>query len=183
VIEAWGLVPDEERGSLPYALVHGESLVAAASFALEAAGATLLDPRADLGIVREEGVPLVLHDPLCPLTPVGFLVEAIGYAEAHASVVVGCRPVTDTVKAVADEGTRLGETVDRSGLVEVTSPIVLPAAVVDSLESLPAGDFAALVDQWRSRWPITMLPAPPQGRRVHDVEEIAVLEAMTTPAG
>ena len=181
MIEAWGVVPDEGRGSLPYALIHGESLVAAASFALEAADVTLLDPRADLAIVRDEGVPLVLHDPLCPLTPVGFLVEALEYAEAHATIVVGCRPVTDTVKAVSDGGTRLGETVDRSALVEVTSPIVLPPAVVAELAAIPGGDFAALVDEWRTRWPVTMLTAPPEGRRLHDRDEIGVLEAL--PAG
>ena len=166
---------------MPYALVHGESLVAAASFALEAAGVTLLDPRADLAIVRDEAVPLVLHDPLCPLTPVDFLAEAIGHAETHGSVVVGCRPVTDTVKVVADG--RLGATVDRNELVEVTSPIVLPAAAVESLTSIPTGDFAELVDDWRARWPVTMLTAPSQGRRIHDAEEIAVLEAMTAPTG
>jgi 2-C-methyl-D-erythritol 4-phosphate cytidylyltransferase len=139
---------------------------------------TLLDPRADLAIVREEGVPLVLHDPLCPLTPVEFLAEAVEYAAEHGSVVVGCRPVTDTVKVVTDG--RLGETVDRSELVEVTSPIVLPPAAVEALTEIPGGDFAALVDEWRGRWPVTMLKAPPQGRRIHDADEIVVLEALST---
>ena len=37
------MVPIDGRGSLPFALVHGESLVAAASWALTTAGAELFD--------------------------------------------------------------------------------------------------------------------------------------------
>ena len=52
-------------------------------------------------------------------------------------VVAGVRPVTDTVKAV-DTGV-LGETVDRAGLLAVTSPVVLPASVVTALGTPPPG--------------------------------------------
>jgi 2-C-methyl-D-erythritol 4-phosphate cytidylyltransferase len=172
LIEAWGVVPDEGRGSLPYALIHGESLVATASFALEAAGVTLLDPRADLEIVRDEGVPLVLHDSLCPLTPVDFLMEAIDFARAHGCIVAGARPVPES-----------GESDDGDTRVEVTSPIVLPEAVVETLESIPVGDFAGLVEDWRARWPLTLLTAPPEGRRIHDADEISGLEALTARTG
>jgi 2-C-methyl-D-erythritol 4-phosphate cytidylyltransferase len=133
-------------------------------------------------VVREEGVPLVLHDPLCPLTPVDFLAEAIEYAGAHTSVVVGVRPVTDTVKVVTGHGlqARLGDTLDRSELVEVTSPIVLPPAVVAGLAEIPVGDFADLVDRCCRRWPVTMLVAPAAGRRVHDREDLVVLDALVS---
>lgn len=133
-------------------------------------------------MVREENIPLALHDPLCPLTPVDFLAEAIECAGAQASVVVGVRPVTDTVKVVTGHGmqARLGDTLDRSELVEVTSPIVLPPAVVADLAEIPAGDFADLVDRCRRRWPVTMLVAPAAGRRVHDREDLAVLGVLAS---
>src|SRR6476646_7893179 len=109
-----GWVPVEGRGSLPFALVHGESLVAAASWALGEAGVALFDASVTFEQVRESGRTLVLHDPLCPLTPVDFLVEAVALGEATGAVVAGFRPVTDTVKR--SDGDRLGETVDRTDL-------------------------------------------------------------------
>src|SRR5436190_17000256 len=93
-----GIVPTDGRGSLPYALVHGESLVAAASWALTTAGAELFDYGVSFAAVRDTGQMLVVHDPLCPLTPVAFLEEAIAASVATGAVVVGVRPVTDTVK-------------------------------------------------------------------------------------
>ena len=41
---------------------------------------------------------LVIHDPLCPLTPVAFIEQAIEESVQTGAVVVGVRPVTDTVK-------------------------------------------------------------------------------------
>ena len=40
---ALGIVLDQDRGSLPYALIHGEALVACAAWALGDAGVTPLD--------------------------------------------------------------------------------------------------------------------------------------------
>src|SRR6478735_5640782 len=112
--EPLGIVPLDGRGSLPFALVHGESLVAAASWALTTAGVTLFDYGVPLAALQDSGQMLVVHDPLCPLTPTAFLEEAIAESERTGAVVVGVRPVTDTVKEQADE--RLGSTVDRDGL-------------------------------------------------------------------
>lgn len=168
------------RGSLPFALVQGESLVASAAFALEAAGVDLLDPQLPWAEVQESELPLALHDPLCPLTPVDFLAEAVARAGSRGAIVVGCRPVTDTIKEYA--GGQVGQTVDRSELVEITSPIVLPATVVAELDGLPSGDFAGLVDDFRTRWPIEFVEAPASGRRVGSVEDIAVLEALSPSA-
>ncbi|MGH3414222.1 MAG: 2-C-methyl-D-erythritol 4-phosphate cytidylyltransferase [Marmoricola sp.] len=183
--DAWGLVPTEGRGSLPFALVHGESLIAAAAFGLEAAGVELADDSVPVDRVREAGRPLVLHDPLCPLTPVWFLAEAVELACERALVVAGCRPVTDTVKeyaAVGEAGVRqvLG-TVDRDTLVQVTSPLVLPPAVVARLDDWPRGDFATLVDRWRRDWPLLLHEAPATGQRVVVEDDLAVLEALTAP--
>jgi 2-C-methyl-D-erythritol 4-phosphate cytidylyltransferase len=183
--DAWGVVPVAGRGSLPFALVHGESLVATASFALEAAGITLLDPHTPAAEVRAPGWPLVLHDPLCGLTPVGFVAAALAHGEETGAVVVGHRPVTDTVKE--SQPGQLGATLDRSGLVEVTSPIVLPAAVVASLDDAalealvrgPGTEFAALVGELAARWPAALVEAPPLGRRLRSADELGLLEALS----
>lgn len=172
-----GWVPVEGRGSLPFALVHGESLVAAASWALGEAGAMLFDASVGFDQVRDSGRALVLHDPLCPLTPVEFLVEAIDRAEESGAVVVGFRPVTDTVKHAQDG--LLGETVDRAGLRAVASPVVIPAAVLAGLGSVDASDLTALVATLAERARIAWVEAPPVARRVRDGEDLADLEALS----
>ena len=63
--------------------------------------------------------------------------------EAGAAAVVPAVPVTDTVKESEDG--LLGETIDREGLVSVTSPLVLPATVVAGLDDLEFADLPALV--------------------------------------
>ena len=92
-------------------------------------------------------------------------------------MVVGVRPVTDTVKVVADGV--VGETVDRDGLVTVASPVVLPASVVASLPGLPSTDFVELVAALRRRFPVELVEAPPSARRVGSLEDVRVLEALT----
>ena len=183
-MNTWGFVPLAGRGSLPFALVRGEALVTLASFAVEAAGVELLDATASWADVVDSGRPLLLHDPLCPLTPVGFLRECVDLARERSAVVVGHRPVTDTVKEYAPGGSStsvgtVGATLDRAGLVSVTSPIVLPAAVVAGPAEMPGGPFAAVVGRLRRRWPVLLVESPPSGRRVHRGEDAAVLEALS----
>ena len=170
---------ETDRGSLPFALVHGEPLVAAAAWALGEAGVTLVDIGTGWDDLAAAEAPFVLHDALCPLAPPGFLAECVAHAADSASVTVGVRPVTDTVKQL-DDG-RVGDTVDRTELVQVVSPIVLPAAVVAALEGLPTSDFAALVAQLALRFPVEILEAPAEARRVADEADLRVLEALTAP--
>jgi 2-C-methyl-D-erythritol 4-phosphate cytidylyltransferase len=175
-----GWVPVEDRGSLPFALVHGESLVAAASWALGEAGVVLFDASVTFEQVRRSGRALVLHDPLCPLTPVDFLREAVERASETDSVVVGFRPVTDTVKQT-DDG-RLGATVDRATLRAVTSPVVVPARVLAGVEQLDTTDFPALVAALAEDGEIAWLEAPALGRRVRDEADLGDLEALSRAA-
>ena len=175
-----GWVPLDGRGSMPFALVHGESLVAAASWALGEAGILLFDASVSFDEVRRSGRALVLHDPLCPLTPVDFLADAVTRAEEDEAVVVGFRPVTDTVKHAA-EG-RLGGTVDRAGLRAVTSPVVIPAALLAGLDRLDTSDFPALVAALAAVAEVVWLEAPPLGRRVCDESDVADLEALSRAA-
>ena len=178
-VAALGTVVESDRGSLPFALVHGEALVACAAWALGDAGVTAVDTGTPWSAVVESGEPFVLHDSLCPMTPASFLAACVGLAAATGRVVVGVRPVTDTVKTVVDG--RVGETVDREQLRVVTSPVVLPAAVVAGLSDYPETDFAALVDSLRAAHEVELVEAPPFARRVADEGDVRVLEALTSP--
>jgi len=177
-----GLVPVDGRGSMPFALLHGESLVAVASWAVGEAGVGLLDFTAEWSDVQAHGGALVIHDPLCAGTPVSFLLEAVRVASGGDAVVVGARPVTDTVKDVDDDV--LGRTHDRSGLHAVTSPVVLPAAVVAALPELPpTDDLADLVTTLAEQHEVVFLDAPPSARRVSDESDVRLLEALSDPVG
>ena len=119
----------------------------------------------------------MLHDPLCPLTPVDFLRTAAQRCRESGAVVVGHRPVTDTVKRRS--GSHLGATVDRDELRAVVSPVVLPAAVLAGLTSLDTDDFARLVAALAPVARIDWLEAPAEARRVRDEADIADLEALS----
>ncbi len=179
---ALGRVVDEGRGSLPFALVHGEALVTCATWALSEAGVLPLDARTTMEGVHDAGLPLVLHDSLCPMTPPDFIAECVRRAVADGVVVAGVRPVTDTVKVL--RGDTLGETVDREALARVVSPVVVPADRVDGAAALlsdPGVDLAVLVEALRADGPVVLLDAPPQAMRVGGPDDVRVLEALTRP--
>ena len=178
-VPASGIVVDEDRGHLPYRLVHGEALVAAAAWAAGAAGVDLLDQTTPWEVAADRGTPVLLHDALCPMTPPDFLARCVEIADARDVVVVGVRPVTDTVKELHDG--RLGATVDRDRLVSVCSPIVLPARVVAEIDGLPTRDFGALLAWLRSAYDVEMVEAPAAARRVASDDDIRLLEALTGP--
>lgn len=172
-----GLVPTTGRGSLPFTLLAGEPLVALASWAMEEAGVALVEYHVELGRLEDRHRPLVLHDPLCPLTPASFLQQALTIAVSEDVVVVGVHPVTDTIKVVRDGV--VGDTVDRESLWNVTSPVVLPASVVERLQAWPdADDLAALVVRLQTEGPVRFVEAPPLGRRVDDESSVVLLEAL-----
>jgi 2-C-methyl-D-erythritol 4-phosphate cytidylyltransferase len=176
---ALGAVLEQDRGHLPFALIHGEALVACAAWALGDAGITPVDVGTTWSALVESGEPLVLHDALCPMAPASFLAECVGVSAERSAVVVGVRPVTDTVKKVEDG--YVGATIDRESLVIVTSPIVLPAEVVAALDGLPSHDFAALAGALAARFPVVTIEAPPEGLRVASQDDVRLLEALTTP--
>ena len=175
---AWGVVVDEGRGSLPYSLIHGEPLVACAAWALGQAGVTPIDAGIPWSSVRRGGEPVVLHDSLCPMTPVDLIVECLRRALAEDAVVVATRPVTDTVKAVSDG--LVGDTVDLEDLRAMASPVVLPASVVAALRDGPGADLVGLVAELARSHRVVLVEAPVSARRVSSYEDLAVLEALTT---
>ena len=178
-VPALGRVLDEDRGSLPYALIHGEALVACAAWALGDAGVTPLDVGVPWDDVLAAGEPLVLHDALCPMTPADFIASCVRRSLAAGAVVAGVRPVTDTVKVV--DGETVGRTVDRTGLLAVTSPVVLPPTVLGGLPGGPGSDLAALVARLVADGvEVDLVEAPAAGRRVGTEDDLRVLEALTT---
>lgn len=173
---ALGTVLTDERGSLPFLLVHGEALAAAAAWGLGEAGVTIVDASAGWDDLRAAEQPLVLHDSLCPLTPPAFIAACVARSAETGAVVVGTRPVTDTVKRVSDG--IVGETVDRDGLVLVCSPVVLPAAVVADLDALPTLDLAALVATLGAAYDVERVEAPASAGRVSGPDDVRLLEAL-----
>ncbi len=182
VPDALGIVLVDDRGSLPFALIHGEALVSAAVWALGESGVLPVDLGTEWAGLADADEPVVLHDSLCPMTPPWFLADCVIDAVEHQRVVVGVRPVSDTIKEVADGF--VGSTLDRDELVRVCSPVVLPPAVVAALDLGPPdlADLAALAASLRERFPVQLRVAPPEARRVDSVEDVAVLEALTAPA-
>ncbi len=182
------------RGRLPYARLHRRPLVAhalAAAARLGAPPVLLVDdgyepdpdelPAGTLVTSAAQWWPeqtgaVLLHDPLCPLTPASVLEQL---REAHRTdptrSIAGFRPVTDTVKNV--EGDRVVGTVDRDRLAVVTSPVLLSARLV--AQGLPPiDDFAALVAWARSHGPVDLVKVPSLGRRVQDEAAVHVLECV-----
>jgi hypothetical protein len=158
---ALGTVVDQDRGSLPYALIHGESLVACASWALGDSGVTLVDYSTTWIGIRAAEEPFVLHDALCPLTPAPFLASCVVQAVETDRVVVGC--------LTSDSGR------------EIASPVVLPASVVAALAEAPVSDFRALVADLVARFPVEYAESTALGRRVGSLADLAALELDSTP--
>jgi 2-C-methyl-D-erythritol 4-phosphate cytidylyltransferase len=178
---ALGVVVESERGSLPFALVHGEPLVACAAWAMGEAAVQLLDLTTPWDDVREAGLALVWHDPLCPMTPPAFLAECVRRAVTDRVVVAGVLPVTDTVKELVETpaGRAVGATYDREGLRSLASPLVLPAEVVAALDDWPVADFARALAALRLRHDVVLLAAPAAARRVHTADDLPALQALT----
>lgn len=179
---ALGTIVDEGRGALPYELIHGESLVACAAWALGESGVDLVDATVPWEAYVEAGRDLVLHDALCPMTPPAFIGSCLELARSTGHAVIGVRPVTDTVKVVV--GGRIRETLDREELVAVASPLVIPGSIVSGLGEHPSPDFArAVADLAAAGHLVERLAAPAVGRRVSSVEDVRVLVALTTATG
>ena len=171
-----GTVLTDERGSLPFLLVHGEALAAAAAWSLGEAGVRIVDMSVPWEELVEAAEPFVLHDSLCPLTPPEFIAECVRRSAETGAVVVGVRPVTDTVKQVADGV--VGATVDREQLLAVCSPVVLPGPVVAALASLPSLDLTELVATLRTSYDVVTVDAPPTAARVSGPDDVRLLEGL-----
>lgn len=178
-------------GSLPFALFHGESLVACAAWALDGAEVQLVDDSVTWEGLEPpdpelEDLVFVVHDCLCPGVEPAFISECVKLALETGVVVAASRPVTDTVKRVQDGA--VTDTVDRESLAQITSPVVLPlSAVAVAAELWPGGperlplDTADLVAGLAERVPVHFAEAPSQTRRIQEKGDLVALEALTQP--
>jgi len=178
---AFGVVVERDRGSLPFALLHGEPLVACAAWALGEAGVQLLDLTTSYAAVREAGLPLVWHDALCPGAPPDHIAACVRLAVEREVVVAAVLPVTDTVKELVEApgGPVVGVTVDRESLRHLASPLVLPPRVLEGLDDWPDTDFVRALSELRSEHEVSLVEAPATAMRVHDLAGLARLEALT----
>lgn len=188
------------RGRLPELTLHGTTLLAHGLRTLQEAvtgpvvavvdddqrhraAATLpsevqlLDPQGWPTAELLTSETIVVHDPLCPLVPVGFMVELIALARANPGAAhAAFRPVTDTVKTVRES--LIEGTIDREGLAAITAPVVLSARRLAVGDAPPADDFAHLVAWLRSRGPVELVKGPSLGRRVDDAGSVGLLECV-----
>lgn len=153
-----GTIVEEGRGTLPYELIHGESIVACAAWGLGAAGVTAVDLGTEWAGLVDSGAPFVVHDALCPMTPADFIAACVARSEETGAVVAA---------------------VDADGVV--LSPVVLPGAVVAELDDLPSTDFTELVRLLEVRFTIEPLLAPAAAARVASSEDVAALGLLTAP--
>lgn len=184
--EALGVVVERDRGSLPFALLHGEPLVACAAWAMGEAGVQLLDLTTPWSAVRESGLPLVWHDALCPAVPPALIADCVRRSVERDAVVAAALAVTDTVKQLREGagptvGPTVGPTLDREGLRHLVSPLVLPAGVVGTLADWPDADFPTALAHLRADHRVELVAAPLSAARVHDAADLARLEALTRP--
>jgi 2-C-methyl-D-erythritol 4-phosphate cytidylyltransferase len=178
---AYGVVVERDRGSLPFALLHGQPLVACAAWALAEAGVQLLDLTTSYAAVREAGLPLVWHDALCPGAPPAHIAACVRRAVEDDVVVAAVLPVTDTVKELVEApgGPVVDTTLDRDRLRHLASPLVLPARVLAALDDWPATDFERALSALRAEHEVSLVEAPASAVRVHDLTDLARVAALT----
>jgi hypothetical protein len=119
---------------------------------------------------------VVVHDPLCPLVPERFLRSMV--AGSGSRTVAAVRPVVDTIKATED-GVIAG-TVDRDRLRVVSSPVVMPAAVMRGLAQLDTllADLSVLVTVLRSCADVEFVIAPSSARRIEDSSGLRLMASV-----
>jgi len=187
-----GLVVDTGRGVARMRL-HGRSLVAHAFDALATVpgveARVVGGDRSPSGLAVDEpwrpraDAGLVLHDPGCPLLGAETITRCLQALREGppATVVVGVRPVTDTIKEVVDGA--VVHTIDRAALAALAAPVVIGPDLLDPLSArFPrAGDLADLahvVQTLTTLGAVVPLEVPSSARRVSDEFDVELLECL-----
>lgn len=117
---------------------------------------------------------LLVHDPLCPLTPPAFLVSMAALG-AEGATAVAVLSLTDTVKAVA--GDVVTATIDRSAVASVASPFVGPSELVLQAAEVVL-DLPSLVRGLWARVPVEPVAAVASCARVSEPSELDLLSSV-----
>jgi hypothetical protein len=192
------LVPVHGAHPLALASIHGETLLRRAVHAAESAGldavvvagddvlADVIDligayqrvvRPADVSIIVDEADSLLIHDPLCPLTPSAFLASMLAYRESGV-VAVAALAVTDTIKSA--DGWVVTSTVDRAGLARIASPLVATGESVGLIGQDPSlvFDIPTLVRRLGDLGRVELVAAPSTAARVGEPSELDLLESV-----
>lgn len=139
---------------------------------------------AGIAAVPADAEIVAIHDgarPLVPPSSIDEAIEALRAMPGAAGVVVG-HPVYDTLKAVAEDGSTVTATVDRSALwVAQTPQVFRTSALRDALAAAAADGFlgtddASLVE--RAGGMVMMLAGPRTNLKVTVPEDISVVDAL-----
>jgi hypothetical protein len=124
--------------------------------------------------------PLLVQDPLCPLSPRELVESVASLVRGSDTSYVAVRPVTDTVKTAA--GGRITGTIDRTGLRVVSSPAAIAGCVMERAlaedDEPPLRDVALLVAWLHARGAVETLTAPSLARRIDDATSVDLLECV-----
>jgi hypothetical protein len=187
------VVPVARAGSLALAELADEPLLLRALSAVSAAGLDPVVVTDDLASVRpvlRDAAPLVgiadlaasvgpsgtllVHDPLCPLTPPSLLVSMAALG-ADGAAAVAVLAMTDTVKTTT--GDLVTATIERAAVAAVASPFVGPTELV--LQA--AGTVLDLPGLVRRLWglvPIELVAADALCARVSEASELELLSSV-----
>jgi 2-C-methyl-D-erythritol 4-phosphate cytidylyltransferase len=188
------VVPVARAGSLALAELAGEPLLLRALSAVSAAGLDPVVVTDDLASVRpvlrdaaplvgiadlaasvgQSGTTLLVHDPLCPLTPPSLLVSMSGRG-ADGAAAVAVLAMTDTVKTTT--GDLVTATINRAAVAAVASPFVGPTELV----LRAAGTVLDLPGLVRRLWglvPIGLVAADALCARVSEASELELLSSV-----
>ncbi len=124
---------------------------------------------------------VVIHDPLCPLVPPAFVRRLLSSA-SPGRVLVGVRPVVDTVKATL--GGVITGTVDRDALRIVSSPVVAAGSRFSQIPDLTSAlsDLSALVEILRKGDDVDLQVAPSSSSRVEDASGLELMASVEAVA-
>ncbi len=187
------VVPVARAGSLALAELAGEPLLLRALSTVSAAGLDPVVVTDDLASVRpvlRDTAPLVaiadlaasvgtsgtllVHDPLCPLTPPALLVS-MSELGADGAAAVAVLAITDTVKTTT--GDVVTATIDRAAVAAVASPFVGPTELVMRAAGTVL-DLPGLVRRLWGQVPIELVAADAQCARVSEASELDLLSSV-----
>jgi 2-C-methyl-D-erythritol 4-phosphate cytidylyltransferase len=134
--------------------------------------------RAGLDAVPRDVAITIVHDAARPLATVELFRAVINAVEAGADAAVPGLPVSDTLKRVDRDGTRVLETIARADLIAVQTPQAFRTDILREAHARgdEATDDAALIEGIGGT--VVVVPGDPRNRKVTTPEDITVLDIL-----